>query len=209
LPEATVVQKQRALPRQDRAVQTRRLLLDTAVAILDDRGITGLTTSAVSRRAHVSSGTFYRYFNDKGELLQTLRDEAVHAISDDLMVGVVDVLDADLDTALRRIVTTLTDGFEQHRGVMTAMVDQVPAGVHANLLPEIESHLHQLASLLPRRHRRDLPPDRLEGVVFMLMGVLVASCLRIALERPQEVEREQLIDLAITMIGAGLDAPGA
>ena len=199
-----MVQKQRARPRQDRAVQTRRLLLDTAVGILDKRGIAGLTTSAVSRAAHVSSGTFYRYFNDKDELLTTLRDEAVHAISDDLMVSVVDVLDTDLASALHRIVTTLVDGFERHHGVMTAMLDQAPGGANANLMPEIEANLHQLASLVPRRHRPDLPEDRLEGVVFMLMGVLVSTCLRIALERPAGVDREQLVDLTVTMIGAGM-----
>lgn len=185
-------------------MQTRRLLLDVGVRILDQRGAAALTTSAVVRAAHVSPGTFYRYFNDKDELLTALRDEAVHAISDDLMVSVVDVIDADLDTALRQVVTTLVDGFERHHGVMLAMVSQVPAGTNADLLPEIEANLHQLASLLPRRHLPDLPPDQLEGVVFMLMGVLVSTCLRIALQSPAEVRREQLIDLAVRMIGAGL-----
>ena len=200
-----MTQKQRVRPRQERAVQTRRLLLDAGVRILDQRGAEGLTTSAVARAAHVSPGTFYRYFNDKDELLTTMRDEAVHAISDDLMVGVVDALEADLETALRRIVTTLVEGFDRHHGVMMAMVSRVPGGVNANVLPEIEANLHQLASLLPRRHRPDLPPDRLEGVVFMLMGVLVSTCLRIALQCPAGVEREQLIDLAVAMIRAGID----
>ncbi|HWI43879.1 MAG TPA: TetR/AcrR family transcriptional regulator [Nocardioides sp.] len=199
-----MAQRQRARPRQDRAVQTRRLLLDTAVRILDQHGTDRLTTTAVIERAHVSSGTFYRYFNDRNELLDVLRDEAVRSISDDLMVGVVDALELDLDDALRLVVLTLVDGFERHRGVITAMVDRMPAGNNANVLPEIEADLHRLASLLPRRHRPDLPADRLEGVVFMLMGVLVSTCLRIALGRPAGVDREQLVDLTVAMIGAGL-----
>lgn len=133
-----------------------------------------------------------------------LREEAVRAISDDLMVGVVDALELDLDDALRLVVVTLVDGFERHRGVVAAMVNQLPAGNNANVLPEIEGDLHRLASLLPRRHRPDLAPDQLEGVVFMLMGVLVSTCLRIALGRPPEVDRAQLVDLTVAMIGAGL-----
>lgn len=199
-----MAQRQRARPRQDRAVQTRRVLLDTAVLILDRHGADRLTTTAVIERAHVSSGTFYRYFNDRNELLDVLRDEAVRSISDDLMVGVVDALELDLDDALRLVVLTLVDGFERHRGVITAMVDRMPAGNNANVLPEIEADLHRLASLLPRRHRPDLPADRLEGVVFMLMGVLVSTCLRIALGRPDGVDRAQLVDLTVAMIGAGL-----
>ncbi|MCL2544050.1 MAG: TetR/AcrR family transcriptional regulator [Nocardioidaceae bacterium] len=202
-----MAQRQRARPRQDRAVQTRRLLLDTAERILDQHGAAGLTTSAVSRAAHVSSGTFYRYFNDKDELLTTLRDEAVHAISDDLMVSVVDALDDDLDVALRHVVTTLVDGFERHHGVMLAMVDRMSGGANANVLPEIEANLHQLASLLPRRHLPGLPDDRLEAVVFMLMGVLVSTCLRIALQRPADVDRDHLVALAVAMVRAGLTDP--
>ncbi|AJR18351.1 TetR/AcrR family transcriptional regulator [Pimelobacter simplex] len=199
-----MAERQRARPRQDRAVQTRRLLLDTAVRILDRDGIERLSTTAVIRDAHVSSGTFYRYFNDRAELLGVLREEAVRAISDDLMISVVDALELDLDDALRLVVRTLVDGFERHRGVIAAMVNQLPAGNNANVLPEIEGDLHRLASLLPRRHRPDLAPEQLEGVVFMLMGVLVSTCLRIALGRPAGVDREQLVDLTVAMIGAGL-----
>ncbi|TWH01350.1 TetR family transcriptional regulator [Nocardioides sp. J9] len=204
-----MAQRPRARPRQDRAVQTRRHLLDTAVRILDQHGPDRLTTTAVVERAHVSSGTFYRYFNDRNELLDVLRDEAVRAISDDLMVSVVDALELDLEDAIRLVVLTLVEGFEQHRGVITAMVNRMPAGNNANVLPEIEADLHRLASLLPRRHRPDLPPDRLEGVVFMLMGVLVSTCLRTALARPPDVDRDQLVDLTVAMISAGLrDLPG-
>ncbi len=196
--------RQRARPRQERAVQTRRQLLDTAVAVIDRDGIDRLTTTAVIERAHVSSGTFYRYFNDRAELLAVLRDEAVRAISDDLMVSVVDALELDLDAALRLVVVTLVDGFERHRGVILALVSQLPAGNNANVLPEVEAQLHHLATLLPRRHLPGLGPDQLEGVVFMLMGVLVSTCLRIALSRPDGVDRGQLIDLTVAMIGAGL-----
>ncbi len=199
-----MAQRQRARPRQERAVQTRRLLLDTAVRILDRDGIDRLTTTAVIEGAHVSSGTFYRYFNDRQELLGVLREEAVRAISDDLMVSVVDALELDLEGALHRVVSTLVEGFEGHRGVILAMVDQLPAGNNANVLPEIEAQLHNLATLLPRRHLPGLDAGRLEGVVFMLMGVLVSTCLRIALGRPDGVDRDQLVDLAVAMIGAGL-----
>lgn len=199
-----MAQRQRARPRQDRAVQTRRLLLDTAVGILDQHGIERLTTTAVIKASHVSSGTFYRYFNDRQEILVVLREEAVRAISDDLMVSVVDALELDLEPALALVVETLVAGFERHRGVILAMVDQMPAGNNANVLPEVEAQLHHLATLLPRRHLPGLSPDRLEAIVFMMMGVLVSTCLRIALGRPDGVDREELIRLAVAMIGAGL-----
>jgi AcrR family transcriptional regulator len=199
--------RQRARPTQQRAAETRRGLLDAALAVLDKQGWERLTTSAIVERAHVSTGTFYRYFDDKADILTVLRDEAVRAISDDLMVTVVGALDVDVETAMRSVVVTLVDGFERHGAVILAMVNQMPAGPNANVLPEIEADLHQLASLLPRRHRPDLAPARLEALVFMTMGVLVSTCLRIALQRPAGVDRDELVDVAVSMLAAGLGSP--
>ncbi|CAN5618085.1 hypothetical protein BH11ACT8_BH11ACT8_13670 [soil metagenome] len=199
-----MAQKQRAKPRQERAVLMRRTLLDATLHLLERSGADRLSTTAIVDQAHVSSGTFYRYFNDKAEILTVLRDEAVAAISDDLMVGVVRALDLEVEEAMRVVVETLLTGFERHRALMQALVEQLPAGNNANVLPEIEADLHQLASLLPRRHRPDLSAGELEGVVFLTMGVLVSTCLRIALQKPPDVDRELLVDLATRMLLAGL-----
>lgn len=199
-----MVQRQRARPLQERAVAMRRTLLDATLHLLESSGSARLSTTAIVQHAHVSSGTFYRYFNDKAEILLVLRDEAVASISDDLMVGVVRALDLPVDQAMRVVVETLVTGFERHGAVMQAIVEQLPAGNNANVLPEIEADLHQLASLLPRRHRPDLAPAELEAVVFLTMGVLVSTCLRIALQRPPEVDREHLLDLTARMLVTGL-----
>ncbi|GEP37079.1 hypothetical protein NPS01_07420 [Nocardioides psychrotolerans] len=201
-----MAQKQRIRPSQTRAVRMRRDLLDATLHLLATDGAERLTTTAIVERAHVSSGTFYRYFNDKAEILGVLRDEAVEAISTDLMAGVVRALDHDLDGGVHEIVLTLVDAFEQHRAVILAMVNAMPAGSNANILPEVESRLFQLASVLPRRHLPDLSPERMEAVVFMTMGVLVSTCLRVALMRPQAVNRDEVIDITAAMITAGLRA---
>lgn len=199
-----MAQKQRILPTQSRAVQMRRTLLDATVQLLERPGGRPLSTTAIVERAHVSSGTFYRYFNDKAEILTVLRDEAVAAIKADLMSAVVTALDLDQEDALHLVVESLVAAFERHRAVIGAVVEQLPAGPNANVLPEIEADLHQLASLLPRRHRPDLSADRLEAVVFLTMGVLVSTCLRIALHLPAEVDRDELVDLATRMLSVGL-----
>ncbi|MDE0777881.1 MAG: TetR/AcrR family transcriptional regulator [Nocardioides sp.] len=201
-----MVQRQRIRPTQARAVQMRRALLDATVQLLERPGGRALSTTAIVRRAHVSSGTFYRYFNDKAEILTVLRDEAVVAIKADLMSAVVAALDLEQEDALRLVVEALVTAFERHRAVIGAVVEQLPAGPNANVLPEIEADLHQLASLLPRRHRPDLSAEELEAVVFLTMGVLVSTCLRISLHRPAQVDREGLIELATRMLTAGLSA---
>jgi AcrR family transcriptional regulator len=198
-----MAQKQRIRPVQDRARQMRRALLDAAVHILETSGSEKLTTTAIIAQAQVSSGTFYRYFNDKVEILGVLRDEAIEAISSDLMTGVVRALELDLAGGVRLIVVTLVDAFERHQAVILAMVNAMPAGNNANVMPQIEADLYRLATVLPRRHRPDITAERLESMVFMTMGVLVSTCLRIALQRPPGVSRKELIDIAAAMVLAG------
>ena len=201
-----MAQKQRIRPSQTRAVQMRRDLLDSTLHLLAVSGADSLTTSAIVEHAHVSSGTFYRYFNDKAEILGVLRDEAVDAITSDLMAGVVRALELAPDDAVREVVLTLVDAFERHRAVILTMVNAMPAGSNANVLPEVESRLFQLAAVLPRRHRPDLTPEQLDALVFMTMGVLMSTCLRIALQPPPGSSRDELVGLTVAMIGAGLHA---
>ncbi|WP_035853430.1 TetR/AcrR family transcriptional regulator [Cryptosporangium arvum] len=177
----------------------RRDLLDATVHLLERDGAARLTTTAIASRAHVSTGTFYRYFSDKGDVLAALREETVRAISVDLMDGVARAIDLGLDDGVRLIVETLVSAFERHRPVILAIADATPAGTTANLLPSIEADLYPLATVLPRRHRPDATPAELDAIVFLSMGVLVSSCLRIALQRPPSVSRPALLDLATTM----------
>ena len=56
-----------------------------------------------------------------------------------------------------------------------------------------------MASRLP-----GLPRDEIEARLYLAMGMTLNACLRIALERPPELDRERLIDLVASMLLAGL-----
>lgn len=184
----------------------RRNLLDATVHLLAVLGSERLTTTAIVEQAHVSSGTFYRYFSDRAEILDVLRDEAVTAINADVLAGFARALALDLEPAVREVLETLTDALERHRAVIGAMVNSVPAGSQANLLPEIEEGLVQLGRVIPTRHLPGASRERIDALVFLTMGVALASCLRIALHRPAGSSRDELIDIAATMVTAALRA---
>ena len=78
-------------PKQDRSVATRRRLLDAAIDELLASGYSGLTSSAVSRRAGVSRGAQQHHFPHKDMLVA----EAVQYLSS----RVVDVLEEEIGAA--------------------------------------------------------------------------------------------------------------
>lgn len=61
-------------PKQARSERTLLRLLDSAEALINERGLAGLSIPEVVRRAKSSVGGFYARFRDKNELLRALEE---------------------------------------------------------------------------------------------------------------------------------------
>lgn len=66
----------RAVPSQARSTATLDLILASARAILEEKGIQALNTNAVAERAGVNVATLYRYFPNKNAILRELLERA-------------------------------------------------------------------------------------------------------------------------------------
>jgi AcrR family transcriptional regulator len=64
--------------RKERAVATRRRILDSALSSFSERGYSATTMDAVAGEAGVAVQTVYLAFRTKGELLQAVYEHAVH-----------------------------------------------------------------------------------------------------------------------------------
>ena len=191
------------MPQQQRAHAMRRRLLDVALELLR-RNPEGLSTAAIARTAHVSIGTVYRYFNDAEEILALLLDATIREIYNELASSVGVALSMELDDAVRHIVATLTTAFERQAPVLRVYTAR---GVDADLGAGVEQTLFAMARVLPARHRPDLTPAQLDDLVFVSMGFTASGCLRIALQRPPDGDREAMIDTTARMLAAALHPP--
>lgn len=70
------LQSRARAPRQERSRRTVEAILEAAVQILDQDGEAGFTTNHIARRAGVSIGTLYQYFQDKDAVLLALSERA-------------------------------------------------------------------------------------------------------------------------------------
>jgi AcrR family transcriptional regulator len=59
-------------PQQARSAATLERLLDAAEQLIEERGVSGMTVSAIVKRARSSVGAFYARFGDKENLLRCL-----------------------------------------------------------------------------------------------------------------------------------------
>jgi AcrR family transcriptional regulator len=59
----------RMTKRQKQALETRRILFDTAVALFDEKGYDNVTVEEITNRAGVAKGSFYTYFRSKSDIV--------------------------------------------------------------------------------------------------------------------------------------------
>ncbi|WP_053362970.1 TetR/AcrR family transcriptional regulator [Bacillus sp. FJAT-27251] len=61
-----------SLPKQERALQKRKALLESGRILFIEKGYEHTTAKEIAAHAMVATGTFYRYFSDKRQLLMAL-----------------------------------------------------------------------------------------------------------------------------------------
>lgn len=69
----------RHFPRQQRGREKVNFILEAAAQLLEKGGERGFNTNAIAERAGVSIGALYRYFPDKGAILQALAEREIAA----------------------------------------------------------------------------------------------------------------------------------
>jgi AcrR family transcriptional regulator len=70
----------RVLTREEGKLITRRRLVEAATRLLGEKGLGGLSASAVAREAGIAQPTFYVHFKDKDDLLNTIAAEKISSL---------------------------------------------------------------------------------------------------------------------------------
>ena len=175
----------------------RERLLSEAVRLLEEHPGTRPTTQQIADNADVSIGTVYRYFASMDPLIEELRSNAVRDISADLAAGVGAALGQEPVDSMVTVVEALTSSFERHTPILSVTMT---ASDEARLWPDAEGPLLALARVIPARLRPDLTGRELDDLVFLTMGATASLCLRIALFRPPDADRDALVGVAARML---------
>lgn len=64
------MEKEKKQPLQSRAINTKKVIIDTSIKLFLRNGYKKTNTKLISKEAKVSIGIIYSYFNDKKELLE-------------------------------------------------------------------------------------------------------------------------------------------
>jgi AcrR family transcriptional regulator len=179
-------------------------ILDAATRVLASHGYAQVSTNRVADEAGVSIGSLYRYFHDKDEIIAELQARASAGIIDELTTAMADAASLPVLEGTRHMVATLVESLRAGGPLISVMINEVPLGSHSNSLPEVERGLAQFTRLYVVQRAPQLPKDELDARIYLAMGITLSSCLRIALEKPPELDADHLIDLVSGMLALGL-----
>lgn len=179
-------------------------ILEGAARVLSTSGYAQMSTNRIADEAEVSVGSLYRYFADKDQVFSELRARTTEAVMRDLTDAIADAAGRPPFEGVRAVVAALVASLQRHEAVIRALVNEVPMGTQSNVLPEIERGLAQFTRIYAAQQVPDLPRAELDARIYLAMGVTLNSCLRIALERPDDLDEAHLIDLVAGMLAIGL-----
>jgi len=194
----------RRRPAQRRSEEMVERLLAGATRVLGEGGYGQMTTNRIAAEAEVSIGSLYRYFADKDEIFETLRLRTSDEILQQLTAAITEAAGKPPRIGVRAVISSLVATLQQHGPVVRALVNEVPMGTQANVLPEIERGLATFTRIYAAQQLPDVPAAEMDARIYLAMGVTLNSCLRIALEKPPELDADHLVDLVVDMLVIGL-----
>lgn len=80
MPNENLVGDFPTFPKQQRSKLKREALIESAKSLFIEKGYEHTTAKEIASRAHVATGTFYRYFSDKRQLLMSLIENQLEDI---------------------------------------------------------------------------------------------------------------------------------
>lgn len=183
--------------------KTRRLLLKTAREVFQDKGFYGTSVSEISRRCHLSQGTFYQYFKNKEQVFLEIADNIVSEFRG--KVGKQSEKRMDFPDRVRQLLGLLLDHalkyqyFHRILGEFE-LIDPVTIGYFDSLARFCRDFFRRETM---KGEMRLLDPNLL-AYIFIGMALFQAFDWG---EDQEEYDRNTVLDLMTTLVLEGISGP--
>lgn len=202
-PDAAAAKAPRAKDRSPRAAATVAGILDAGARLFTERGYHGAGVDAIVAEAGFARATFYKYFEDKADLLMRLSEQAA-VIARELSDRLATIEPAaDGGAALRTWFDDFLPFHRRYLGVFRTWVEGAVTDPSVYAVAERGSAaMHAAALRLLQQVERQYPLDLdVAAAVFLAMLDRLPEAV---LERAEPVGDKEVIDLMMAVVRRGL-----
>ncbi len=190
---------QRKARSRERRPEARRTILEATERLLLDRGVEGVSMRAVSARSGFSAPTIYHHFGDKNGLIDALLEERFREV---LTVMREVPRGGDAAAYLSEVARSFVRFALANPGHYRLLSG--PRRENADLLPSNEAARDLVKHALEELARAgELGTGDVEAA-FQITWAVLHGLISLHLTRPDYPFAENLVDMAIEMVEAGL-----
>ncbi|MEU1206932.1 TetR/AcrR family transcriptional regulator [Nocardia sp. NPDC005825] len=203
--------RQRRGPTQERSKATRAHILDTAARLFGERGIADTSTNRIAAEAEVSIGTVYRYFADRGVMVDELLEQMLQRVEQRFtqwLSGLPQPSQSQSIVTRTRVVTELLELFTEEPVANAKLVRALVGGVqfYNSGLPEFEPRLRLLVKVMLIQLLGPGNDHKYDVMAAVLVNTGFAGVMRVSALEVGSDEREEVVTMTARMIAAWIEA---
>ncbi len=192
-------------PQQQRSEQMVALIHQTALQLIADHGVEGVSTRRIADRAGISVGTLYHYYANKQEVLRALERQFVQDLIMQLGAATGDIVQLEIGSAVRAIARIYHEQLTRDGGCWLALHRQMlRRGVE--FTADVERFLSQVAIQYLNHHPELARVNDFPKVVYILLNACAFNLMRHAESPPANITPAALIDGLVDMCVAYVDS---
>jgi AcrR family transcriptional regulator len=184
-----------------RAVITVNALADAGAAQFRARGYRSTSVDDIVDSASVARGTFYKYFSDKQDLLAAVAAE-IYGAGMTFAERIADVDPVAKKSTLRPWLATYVEFYDKYSGCIEAWAEGTtddPTIVSIGENGQVQMDIGAARMLIRKPDRYPFDPV----VSALILRALVTRLPQAALDLPEPIDDDDLIDVLMTCINRG------
>ena len=184
-----------------RAVNTVHALADAGAAQFRARGYRSTSVDDIVEAANVARGTFYKYFSDKQDLLAAVAAE-IYGAGMAFAEGIALLDPVAKKSTLRHWLGTYVKFYDRYSGCIEAWAEGTtddPIIVSIGENGQVQMDIGAARMLIRGQDRYPFDPV----VSALILRALVTRVPQAALDVPEPIDDDELIDLLMTCISRG------
>ena len=160
----------------------------------------GTSTNRIAAHAHLSIGSLYRYFTDKQQIVDELRQRLMADLEESFTAAVVSAIALPPEDGVVVGLREVTRALAEQRELVLALIGQVSVGDSA-FVTSMERRL----ILLTRAYLLHVlgHDEGIDVRAYLMVTVGLATSLRIGLQ-PPDLDPDELVDETARMLGVWL-----
>jgi len=159
---------------QDRARDKVNFIIEATAQLLEEKGLSGLSTNKIVERAGISIGTLYQYFPNKESIIHHLLQKLFNGLADDMVKTIhgLELNGKDLKEAITLLINRFFSNHETKKKLMSQFLLSVVSVEHLKFMLKNDERVGNAIKEKFHPYFKDLNIEDWDATIFIILYAL-------------------------------------